>query len=484
MYSLNESILNSLKEAFLLEDYKSAKVKLVEKGASEDEADSLIVRHKELKKLNRLDKSLIDIDKIVKEFSPSELKQKLFNISTQTKSEIKKHIEGKIVAENEEYWVYKIDTPEEAYRFHGLTKWCICSGNEENAKEHFEYYSNEYKNVFYFFVRKQITDPKDVWNYVALERRADEDDVYWDMKDDSHELSDIPVKLPEFNKPPLEKLSLEERLEKAGFKKNSDGEYDVDGSISLSDLSNSISDLITDGKLNIKFGKVSGYFDCSKCNNLTSLEGCPREVNGYFNCSDCKNLTSLKGAPEKVGGTFCCFVCKNLINLEGCPREVGGDFNCGSCNNLTSLNGAPEKISGDFNCCGHNNLTSLKGAPREVGGVFNCSFCENLTSLKGAPEKVGGNFDCQYCKNLASLEGYTKEVGGNFNCSECKNLITLKGAPEKVSKDFNTIRCYKLKSLEGVTREVGGDFYCGSCGTDFTENDVKEHCNVSGTIRV
>lgn len=49
MHSLNESILNSFKEAFLLEDYKSAKSKLVEKGASEDEDDSLILRHKELK---------------------------------------------------------------------------------------------------------------------------------------------------------------------------------------------------------------------------------------------------------------------------------------------------------------------------------------------------------------------------------------------------------------------------------------------------
>lgn len=122
MKSINESILSSLKNAFLLEDYKSTKLKLVEKGASEQEADSLINRHKELKKLNRLDKSLIDIDKIVKEFSFEELKQKLFNISTQTKSEIKKRVEGKIVGENDEYWVYKIDSPEEAYRFHGLTE--------------------------------------------------------------------------------------------------------------------------------------------------------------------------------------------------------------------------------------------------------------------------------------------------------------------------------------------------------------------------
>ena len=233
MRSLNESILNSFKEAFLFEDYKSAKVKLVEKGASEDEADSLISRHKELKKLNRLDSSVKDIDLLVKNFSPEEIKQKLFNISTQTKSEIKKRIEGKIVAENDEYLVYKIDTPEESYRFHGLTQWCICSGSEDQARIHFNYYSKEFNNVFYFFVRKNITDPNDDWNYIALQRRNEENDVYWSMSDKSYNISEIPVNLPKFNKPPLEPLSVEERFIKEGFKKNANGEFDIDGNFNL-----------------------------------------------------------------------------------------------------------------------------------------------------------------------------------------------------------------------------------------------------------
>ena len=54
--------------------------------------------------------------------------------------------------------------------------------------------------------------------------------------------------------------------------------------------------------LGIKFGVVSGSFYCSH-NNLTSLEGAPREVGGKFTCSN-NPLTSLKGAPERVGGYF------------------------------------------------------------------------------------------------------------------------------------------------------------------------------------
>lgn len=155
------------------------------------------------------------------------------------------------------------------------------------------------------------------------------------------------------------------------FTKNSNGEYDIDGGFVLGYFP----ELIADGKLNIKFGKVSGDFWCHDFKNLKSLEGCPKEVGGDFDCSKCNSLTSLKGAPEKVGG----------------------DFNCRECENLTSLEGAPEK----------------------VGGQFDCSFCENLTSLKGAPKKVVGNFSCTSCDNLTSLEGIPEKVSGDFCCNDC-----------------------------------------------------------------
>ena len=126
---------------------------------------------------------------------------------------------------------------------------------------------------------------------------------------------------------------------------------------------------------------VTGDFYCSD-NNLTSLEGAPKEVTGCFNCY-CNNLTSLEGVPKEVGGYFNCSD-NNLTSLEGAPKEVGGGYYC-NYNNLTSLEGAPKEVEGDFDCS-DNNLTSLEGAPKEVGGDFDC-YGNNLTSLEGAPKK-------------------------------------------------------------------------------------------------
>jgi hypothetical protein len=49
---------------------------------------------------------------------------------------------------------------------------------------------------------------------------------------------------------------------------------------------------------------VSGNFSCAS-NQLTSLEGAPKEVGVHFICQN-NQLTSLKGAPQKVGGDFGC----------------------------------------------------------------------------------------------------------------------------------------------------------------------------------
>jgi len=86
---------------------------------------------------------------------------------------------------------------------------------------------------------------------------------------------------------------------------NPDGTVDVDGKVNLYNRG------IT--KLPLKFGYVSGDFDCSR-NQLTSLEGAPREVGGHFYCSN-NELTSLVGAPEDVGGYFYCY-CSTL------PEEI------------------------------------------------------------------------------------------------------------------------------------------------------------------
>ena len=225
--------------------------------------------------------------------------------------------------------------------------------------------------------------------------------------------------------------------------------------------------------LPIYFNRVGGYFGCFN-DELTTLEGAPREVGGDFICFSNK-LTSLEGAPEKVGGHFDCGHNK-LTSLEGSPREVGGDFSC-VYNNLTSLEGSPREVGGDFSCSS-NKLTSLEGAPREVGRDFVCAN-NNLTSLEGAPERVGGDFNC-YSNNLTSLEGAPREVGGFFSCVY-NNLTSLEGAPEKVGRDFS---CYnnKLTTLKGAPREVGGYFDCSNNKLTSLEGGPREvggdfHCS-------
>jgi len=88
-------------------------------------------------------------------------------------------------------------------------------------------------------------------------------------------------------------------------------------------------------KLPLDFNKVGGSFYCHN-NNLTSLEGAPKEVGGYFYCRYNK-LTSLEGAPQSVGGYFDCSN-NQLTNLEGAPQSIGGEFYCNN-NKIMSLKG-------------------------------------------------------------------------------------------------------------------------------------------------
>jgi hypothetical protein len=76
-------------------------------------------------------------------------------------------------------------------------------------------------------------------------------------------------------------------------------------------------------KLPVKFGKVSGDFDCHR-NKLTTLEGCPKHIGGSFGCSG-NELTTLEYCPKYIGNNF---YCEKLTSLEGCPKYVGDDFGC------------------------------------------------------------------------------------------------------------------------------------------------------------
>jgi hypothetical protein len=165
---------------------------------------------------------------------------------------------------------------------------------------------------------------------------------------------------------------------------NGDGTVDVDGDVDLSHRNLS--------KLPLKFGRVTGSFNCFY-NQLTTLEGCPREVGDGFNCSY-NQLTTLEGCPREVVGDFFCND-NELNTLLGCPKEVGGDFDCYN-NQLTSLEGCPKEVVGSFDCS-HNQLTTLEGCPKEVGGDFHCSS-NQITIINSELEfvKIIEYFDIEY----------------------------------------------------------------------------------------
>ncbi|MCK9544709.1 MAG: hypothetical protein M0R03_22045 [Novosphingobium sp.] len=76
------------------------------------------------------------------------------------------------------------------------------------------------------------------------------------------------------------------------YKWNKDGTLDVDGHVFIESMN------LT--KIPFKFGVVTGFFSCMD-NELTSLEGCPREVGecAYFSLN--YKLKSLKYFPRKIG---------------------------------------------------------------------------------------------------------------------------------------------------------------------------------------
>lgn len=159
---------------------------------------------------------------------------------------------------------------------------------------------------------------------------------------------------------------------------NNDLSVDVDGDVKLYGP-------FSNGQLPLRFGNVSGSFDCSRL-RLTSLEGAPQFVGGSFHCAS-NNLTSLEGAPHTVGRSFYCSENK-LTNLVGAPQSISGSFYC-SNNSLTTLKGAPSIVGNTF-ACSSNELKNLEGAPEEVGNVFYCH--DNPLRTLGNIETQVGEF--------------------------------------------------------------------------------------------
>jgi len=167
--------------------------------------------------------------------------------------------------------------------------------------------------------------------------------------------------------------------------KYTEGSWSINPQTGLVDVNGDFScwgDGITDFR-GIRFGRVSGNFDCSH-NDFTSLEGAPEFVGKDFFCGKNKPLTSLKYSPKFIGKDFNCYDSK-LASLEGAPENVGGDFNC-SWNKLVSLEGAP-KIKKQKKFLFNNNLfpddvlkASLK-SPKEYSKALLKALKENRINI-------------------------------------------------------------------------------------------------------
>lgn len=196
----------------------------------------------------------------------------------------------------------------------------------------------------------------------------------------------------------------------------------------------------------VKFGHVTGNFDCS-WNNLITLAGAPHIVDGEFKCNNMQ-LTSLKHAPTKVGGSFNCGN-NQIRSLADAPAQVGGDYIC-SGNQLTSLQGCPSTITGGF-YCRWNFLNNLEGAPTHVQGDFFCDYNPELKSLEGLPSTITGRIVFSY--NIHSPLPLLRVLIPTCTQIECE------GAPQKVRIILNKYRGQgKAGAIKAAAELIGAGF--------------------------
>ena len=182
--------------------------------------------------------------------------------------------------------------------------------------------------------------------------------------------------------------------------------WDVDNNVESDNnefVIDKIKQFIKDNYLSVDLKRLTFVFDKEKEKYVVSCNG----VTGVKLNTDSKSLVNDLFEWGTIKGWFSCSGCDSLESLEGSPEKVGRSFDCSNCQRLETLKGAPKRVGGNFSCSGCSKLTSLEGAPKEVGGSFYCYQCP-ITTLKGAPKEVGGNFHCYSCPNLHSLDGIGK----------------------------------------------------------------------------
>lgn len=157
-------------DTFLLsEGYKEAKRKFsLETNTNSSEILKYCDLHKKIKDLHRLKPEHSNINILYPKLTFAQFKSIIDSYgqyATITKDVLKQQLLNNYIGECENYKCYKIHTPQQAYLFHGVTKWCTNSGELEKATKAFNNYTQNSKFPFYICISNNIANE---FQYVAI----------------------------------------------------------------------------------------------------------------------------------------------------------------------------------------------------------------------------------------------------------------------------------------------------------------------------
>jgi len=198
---------------FVVADFASVKKKFIEQGEEEAEVEKYLKMFKELRDSQKIreieDKNIDNWGK--KPFTQLvEFVESLVDLPTEIRQLKQKNIKGaKLVAENDEWYVYEISQYEASRHLADGAGWCI-----KHENHWLDYTIKKRTNSdFYFLISKTRSNERttrdpplyvDKWKKIALQIDETGSITYWDVPDTSHtslpaEVSNIPEFTPVFS---------------------------------------------------------------------------------------------------------------------------------------------------------------------------------------------------------------------------------------------------------------------------------------------
>lgn len=207
----------------------------------------------------------------------------------------------------------------------------------------------------------------------------------------------------------------------------------------------------------VQFAKCND-FNCSRCKNLKSLKGGPKDVQGIFNCSRCESLTDLVGAPSRTGSNFLAYDCKSLVSTKGAPMIMGymvpgATFDVSKCHNLVSLQDFPMHvakldISESWKIKNINPIRNCQNALKvEIyfsPKIYNHEFEKDMFEMKNEYLDLLVNHVDDWKNSLMGAYDYVRT---------CKCIKITKPSPEKLLPI--EIKEWLFKHLDYISYDFG-----------------------------